>query len=338
MTVRVGVIGVGMIGQAHIHRLTHALPGVQVGAVSDVDAQRAAAIAAELPGCRVHPTGQDLIADDAVDAVMVTSWGGTHEEFVLAGIAAGKQVFCEKPLATTQEACRNIIDAETAAGRRLVMVGFMRRYDEGYRAMRDVLADGALGAPLMVHCAHRNASVPPTYVEDMAIQDTAVHEIDVTRWLLDDEITAARVLIPRRNSNAEPHLRDPLLVVLETSQGTLVDVEVSVNIRYGYDIRCEVVGELGTVALADRAEVVVRRDGRVGGTVPTDWRERFRRAYDTELGDWLAAVAAGGSTGPSSWDGYAATAVADACLVALRTGERVPVALGERPALYAKAD
>jgi myo-inositol 2-dehydrogenase/D-chiro-inositol 1-dehydrogenase len=338
MTVRVGVIGVGMIGQAHIHRLTHVLPGVHISAVSDVDAQRAAAVAADLPGCRVHPTGQELIGDDAVDAVMVTSWGGTHEEFVLAGIAAGKQVFCEKPLATTQEACRHIIDAETAAGRRLVMVGFMRRYDDGYRAMRDVLADGSLGAPLLVHCAHRNASVPPTYLEDMAINDTAVHEIDVTRWLLDDEIAAARVLTPRRNRNAEPHLRDPLLVLLETSRGTLIDVEVSVNIRYGYDIRCEVVGELGTVALADRAEVVVRRDGRVGGAVPTDWRERFRRAYDTELGDWLTAVAAGGTTGPSSWDGYAATAVADACLVALRTGERVPVALGERPALYAKAD
>jgi myo-inositol 2-dehydrogenase/D-chiro-inositol 1-dehydrogenase len=338
MTVRVGVIGAGMIGQAHIHRLTHVLPGVRVSAVSDVDAHRAAVVAADVPSCRVHPTGQELIADDAVDAVMVTSWGGTHEEFVLAAIAAGKQVFCEKPLATTQEACRHIIDAETASGRRLVMVGFMRRYDDAYQAMRDVLADGSLGAPLLVHCAHRNATVPTTYVEDMAINDTAIHEIDVTRWLLDDEIAAARVLTPRRNSRAAAHLRDPLLVLLETFRGTLIDVEVSVNIGYGYDIRCEVVGERGTVALADRAAVVVRRDARVGGAVPTDWPERFRRAYDAELADWLAAVATGDTTGPSSWDGYAATTVADACLVALRTGERVPVALGERPALYAKAD
>jgi myo-inositol 2-dehydrogenase / D-chiro-inositol 1-dehydrogenase len=338
VTVRVGVIGTGMIGQAHIDRLTHVLPGARVAAVSDVDAQRANAIAADLPGCRVHATGQDLIADDGVDAVVVTSWGPTHEEFVLAGIAAGKQVFCEKPLATTQEACRRIIEAETASGRRMVMVGFMRRYDEAYVALREAVDAGAVGAPLIVHCAHRNPSVPPTYVDDMAINDTAVHEIDVVRWLLGDEIVAARVLAPRRNSQAASHLRDPLMVLLETAAGALIDVEVSVNIRYGYDIRCEVVGELGTAALADRGEVLLRREGRVGGAVPGDWRDRFRRAYDAELRDWLAAVTAGGTTGPSSWDGYAATAVADACLASLRTGERVPVTLGDRPDLYGKAD
>ena len=76
-------------------------------------------------------TGQDLISDPGVDAIIVASWGPTHEEYVLAGIAAGKQVFCEKPLATTREACERILDAEVAAGRRLVMVGFMRRYDDG---------------------------------------------------------------------------------------------------------------------------------------------------------------------------------------------------------------
>jgi myo-inositol 2-dehydrogenase/D-chiro-inositol 1-dehydrogenase len=338
VTVRVGVIGVGMIGQAHIQRLSHDLPGAQIVAVCDVEAQRAVAVAADLPGCRTHATGQDLIADGGVDAVVVTSWGGTHEEFVLAAIAAGKQVFCEKPLATTQEACRRIIDAETAAGRRLVMVGFMRRYDEAYRALRAAVDGGVLGAPLFVHCAHRNPSVPASYVEDMSITDTAVHEIDAMRWLLGDEIVAVRVLAPRRNRHAERHLRDPLFVLFEMSSGTLVDVEVSVNIHYGYDIRCEVVGELGTAALADRNEIIVRREGLAGGAVPADWRQRFRRAYDAELREWLVAVAAGGTTGPSSWDGYAATAVADASLEALRTGERVLVAVGERPPLYAKAD
>jgi myo-inositol 2-dehydrogenase/D-chiro-inositol 1-dehydrogenase len=334
MTVRVGVVGVGMIGQEHVRRLTRVLNGAEVVAVTDVDPARAADVASRLPAARVLATGKDVVADDAVDAVVVTSWGPTHEEYVLAAVAAGKPVFCEKPLATTRQACRNVLDAESAAGRRLVMVGFMRRYDASYRALKAALAEGGLGAALMAHCAHRNATVPPSYTSDMAINDTAVHEIDIVRWLLDDEIAAARVLRPRRNSRGAEHLVDPLVVVLETAGGALVDVEVSVNIGYGYDIRCEVVCEGGTAALAETGGVVVRSGGRWGGAVPVDWRERFLRAYDVELQDWVDAVAAGSSTGPSAWDGYAATVVADACLEALRTGERVPVSLGDRPALY----
>src|SRR5262245_23200523 len=110
MTVNVGVIGVGMIGQDHIRRLTQVLSGARVSAVTDVNLDRAKEIAAGLPAAKAVSSGEDLIADDDVDAVVVTSWGPTHEQYVLASIAAGKQVFCEKPLATSREACDRIID------------------------------------------------------------------------------------------------------------------------------------------------------------------------------------------------------------------------------------
>jgi myo-inositol 2-dehydrogenase/D-chiro-inositol 1-dehydrogenase len=335
MTVNVGVIGVGMIGQDHIRRLTQVLSGARVAALSDVDADRARTVAKDLPGAvTVHETGQDLIGDDRVDAVLVTSWGPTHEEFVLAGIAAGKQVFCEKPLATTREACDRILDAEVAAGRRLVMVGFMRRYDAGYQAMKDVVSGGAIGAPLVFHSAHRNASVPPQYTSDMIINDTCVHDIDISRWLLGTEVAAVRVIQPRRNRYAAGHLADPLLVLMEMADGTVVDVEAMINIGYGYDIRGEIVGERGTVELADVSPVTVKRDGRYGAAVPADWRERFVRAYDLELQAWINAVAGDGTTGPSTWDGYAATVVSDAALRALTEGERVEVFQREQPELY----
>ncbi len=338
MTVRVGVIGVGMIGQDHIRRITQVLSGGAVVAVTDVDAARAEHVAADLPGATVHPAGNDLIGDGDVDAVLVTSWGATHEEHVLAAIDSGKPVFCEKPLATTREACLRIIDAEMANGRRLVQVGFMRRYDSGYRALKAALEDGTIGAPLMMHCAHRNPSAPPYgFTTEMIVSDSAVHEIDLVRWLFDTEVVATSILKPRRSSKGGADLHDPLIVLLEMASGVLVDVEVFVNATYGYDIRGEIVGEIGTVALADSGEVTVQAGGRRGGRVPADWRDRFGRTFDAELQDWLKAVAAGTSTGPGAWDGYAAAAVTDSCLEALRTGQRTAVSLAERPDFYAKA-
>ena len=335
MTLKVGVIGTGMIGRDHIRRITQVLAGARVVALSDTNADVAREVAAGLENATVHATGQELIEDPNVDAVVVASPGPTHDEYVVASIAAGKPVFCEKPLATTTEACRTIIDAEVAHGSRLVQVGFMRRYDAAYRALKSTIDSGAIGAPLMYYSGHRNPAVPDSYTKDMAIVDTAVHDIDVTRWLLGEEFAAIRVIAAKPNSHGSD-LLDPLLMILETESGVLVNIETSVNIRYGYDIRGEVVGEDGTAALADRGPVVLRSANHVGVAVPTDWRERFIDAYDVELQEWINAVAAGdGPTGPSSWDGFAAQVVCDAGVKALHSGEHVKIELRDKPAIYA---
>ncbi|WOT39962.1 Gfo/Idh/MocA family oxidoreductase [Streptomyces coeruleorubidus] len=335
MTVRVGVIGAGMIGQDHIRRLTEVVTGAAVTAVTDIDAARAAEVAARV-GATALPTGAELIASVDVDAVLVTSWGPTHAEHVLSAIAAGKPVFCEKPLATTAEDCLRIVDAERAHGRRLVQVGFMRRFDAGYRQMKEVLSTGSLGAPLIVHCAHRNPTVPESYHSAMAAQDTAVHEIDVLRWLLDDEIVSAQVVTPRATSKRFAHLKDPQIMIFETSEGVRIDLEVFVNCQYGYDIQCEVVGEDGLVRLPDPAAVGVRTAARHGTSVLQDWKDRFAEAFDTEFREWVAGVAAGAEpTGPSSWDGYAATVITDAAVRSLETGGgTVTVDMKPRPAFY----
>jgi myo-inositol 2-dehydrogenase/D-chiro-inositol 1-dehydrogenase len=117
----------------------------------------------------------------------------------------------------------------------------------------------------------------------------------------------------------------------------MVDVEVFGTLPYGYDIRCEVVREFGTAALGDGSPVVLRKDGLRSDHVPDDFRERFGRAYETELQEWVDSVAGGEVTGPGAWDGYAATAVAESCVAALQTGERVPVQLRKRPSFYSQA-
>jgi myo-inositol 2-dehydrogenase/D-chiro-inositol 1-dehydrogenase len=307
---------------------------VDVVAVSDIDRARGAEAAPA--GADVLDDAAALIRSDNVQAVVICSWGPAHEEQLLLCIAAGKPVFCEKPLVTSEAAALRVMKAEVARGRRLVQVGFMRRFDADYRRLKAVLDSGALGAPLMFHAVHRNASVPEgLYTSDMLLNDTLVHDADISRWLLNDEITGVEVRVPRRSSRGKD-LRDPVMVLLHLASGVLVDVEISVNIAYGYDIRGEVSCEMGVAALPNRPATIISDAHGVRHAIPADWRERFIEAYDQEFRDWIVAAARGGAAGPSTWDGYAATLVADAALRAVDSGCLEPIAMREKPALYAR--
>lgn len=332
MTLKVGVIGTGMIGQDHMRRLTEVLSGVRVVAVNDIDGKRAAAAAPE--GGRLYNTAEELIRSDTVEAVVICSWGPAHEEQLLACINAGKPVFCEKPLVTSEKAALRVMEAELAFGHRLVQVGFMRRFDADYRLLKAVIDGGSLGAPLMYHSVHRNASVPAgLYTSDMPLNDTLVHDADISRWLLSDEIAGVEVRLPRRSSRGGD-LRDPTLVLLHMASGALVTVEISVNIAYGYDIRGEVSCERGVASLPERPSAVIRDQHGVRQLVPTDWRERFIDAYDQEFREWIATARQGTANGPSTWDGYASALVADAALRAVESGQFEKIEMREKPALY----
>jgi myo-inositol 2-dehydrogenase/D-chiro-inositol 1-dehydrogenase len=334
MSLRIGVIGTGMIGQDHIRRLTQVLSGVEVVAVSDIDLDRAKAAAPE--GADVFDRPEALIGADRVQAVVICSWGPAHEEQLLACIAAGKPVFCEKPLVTSEAAVLRVMDAEVEFGRRLVQVGFMRRFDADYRRLKAVIDGGTLGAPLLYHSAHRNASVPETWTSDMPLTDTLVHDADISRWLLGDAVTGVEVRVPRRNRRGKD-LRDPAFVLLHMVSGAIVDVEISVNIAYGYDIRGEVSCEEGVASLPNRPAPVVSDRHGIRQAIPDDWRERFIEAYDREFHEWIVAAGEGTATGPSTWDGYAATLVADAALRAVDSGRLEPVTMRKKPPLNGTA-
>ena len=333
MTLRIGVVGTGQMGRYHVERLAGSVPDAEVVAVSDVFVEGAKQVAEQV-GARAYSDGHELIGDDQVQAVLIASPGFTHEEFTLACLAADKPVLCEKPLAPTIDACLRVLDAEAAKPRRLVQVGFMRRYDDGFRALKATVGSGRVGRPLLLHCRHRNATVPPGFTTDMMITDSVVHDIDVTRWLLGQEIVAATVYKARPSSLAPEGLGDPQMVLLETAEGVLVDVESFVTCQYGYDIRYELVGESGTVSLGEEPGVQVRAEGGHQGPIPADFRERFAAAYQSELQEWVSGVLRGEVVGPSAWDGYATQAVAEAGVESQAKGGRVAVELVDRPPLY----
>ncbi len=338
MSLRVGVIGAGLMGTTHVRVLSTSVAAAEVVSVSDAIAENAERLAREVGVDTVYTDALQLIRDPGVDAVVVASPGDTHEEFVLACLDAGKPVLCETPLATTAEASRRVLEAEAALGRRLVLVGFMRRFDPGYADMKSRVEDGEIGAPVLVHSAHRNATVPPSFDSQMILRDSVVHDVDTARWLLGQEIAKVTVLTPRSTSKAPEGVRDPLFVLFETEYGVLVDVEAFVNAQYGYDIRCEVVGEEGTVELTPPATVQLRREGRIASDVPMRFQERFASAYAHELQSWVASIADGAACGASAWDGYAASAVCEAAVESLATGQPTDVLLEARPALYAGSD
>ncbi len=335
MTVQVGIIGVGAMGADHFERLAERVAGARVVAVADVDLARAERLAAGTPGVRAYGDGQELIDDPAVQAVVVVTWGRFHAKDVVAALAADKDVFCEKPMAESVEDCRRIVDAEIAHGRRRITVGFTRRFDAGYRAMKSALDAGTVGAPLMAHCVHRNATAPPYgFTEEQFMTDSAVHEIDVCRWLFGQEMAAVRVMRPAPTTAGTPGLQDPQFLIMETAGGAVIDVEVFMNCGYAYDVRCELVAETGTLSLGEPTAVVVRQEGARAGPISPGYLERFALAYDRELQEWVDGVSVGRAIEPTAWDGLAATMVSTACVESLHGAGRVEVGMPEKPEFY----
>jgi myo-inositol 2-dehydrogenase / D-chiro-inositol 1-dehydrogenase len=323
MTVRVGVVGAGIMGADHVNTLHRYVRGAAVSMIADVDPGRAQAAGAGVPEVRVTEDAFALIDDPSVDAVVIASHDSTHADLTLAVIRAGKPVMCEKPLAPTVDECRRVAQAESAS---LVSVGFMRRFDPAYVELKAALQAGACGAPLLLHCVSRGVTAGPGATSETSIVGSAIHEFDVVPWLLGAPITAVS-WHPPRSAPEVTGMQDPQLMLLRTADGVLTTVEVFLNARYGYDIRCEVVGERGTVALTNPTRVVSDTDLRRSTGYPADWRPRFADAYRLELQAWIDAIVAGArSPLPTAQDGLAAVAVAQAVIASMnRSGAVTPV-------------
>ena len=282
----------------------------------DIDQERANAVAAACDGARVHADAGDLIADPAVDAILIASTDRTHAEFAIACIEAGKPVLCEKPLATNDGRCRarpaRRAGSRAAAG---TQVGFMREYDQAHRDFYDLLHGGVIGAALKFRSVHINPRFIRELTIDSVITNSLIHDIHSARWIMGEEICSAYVQwvsvdpAPVREARVSPIFRSIF------DSGAIGSLEYNGDSGYGYEVTVEVTGaKPGDVesARAIRAPHCARR-GRLSRAITSNWPQRFGQAYLDEVQAWIDAIGRKDATGPSAWDGYMSLVVADAC-------------------------
>ncbi len=332
--ISVGVIGTGGMGGMHAENLHSRVPGARLAAVADLDTARAEKLAERSGSTAVYGDAVELIRDDNVEAVVIASPDPTHAPLALECLKNGKPVLCEKPLADSADAALEVVEAEVELGKKLVQVGFMRRYDPQHVAVKEAVESGSVGAPVVFKGWHRNADLDPGITSEWVVINATIHDIDSARWFIEEEIEEVYV----RGVNTAPKLGkdvwDVQLIQFSTTGGRMGSIETNVVSGYGYEVGVELVGEQGVVRSAPPAGAVVRRDYAASQRIEDGWLDRFHAAYVIEIQRWVESLGNGGPTGPDAWDGYASLVVADACLASLRSGSPQKVAKLNPPALY----
>jgi myo-inositol 2-dehydrogenase/D-chiro-inositol 1-dehydrogenase len=320
------------MGGRHAANLRSRVGRARLTAVADPDLDRAKEVAAP-SGALVFPDGEELIASPEVDAVVIASPDPTHASLAIACLDHGKPALVEKPLATTVADAGAVVAREAALGRRLLQLGFMRRYDPQHVAVANAVRDGTIGRPLLFRGWHRNPAEPtPPSSADVLIK-AAVHDLDSARWLLDDELAEITV----RGTTIDPSRTDQLdlqLITAGTARGALAMIEVNKDSGFGYEVGVEITGSSGMISTPPHHTPTVRHRGLMRQRVEADWLERFAAAYIAEVQAWVGAARSGTATGPSAWDGYVSLAAAIAGVESIERSTPIAVELQERPALY----
>ena len=329
MTVRFGLLGAGRIGKVHA-RAVGSNPDAELVAVADAMPQAAKDIAAAY-GAEVRSIEEIEKADD-IDAVVICTPTDTHADLIERFARAGKAIFCEKPIdldVKRVETCLAVVEKAKAA----LMVGFNRRFDPHFAAVKKAIDDGAIGKVEMVTITSRDPGAPPVdYIKRSGgiFRDMTIHDFDMARFLLGEEPVSvsahASVLVDSKIGEAGDY--DSVSVILETASGRQALISNSRRATYGYDQRIEVHGSKGMVAAENQRPVSIEVANDKGYTRPPlhdFFMTRYIDAYANEIAAFIAALAAKKKASPSGADGLAALRLADAALKSAKTGKTVRV-------------
>jgi myo-inositol 2-dehydrogenase/D-chiro-inositol 1-dehydrogenase len=309
-TIRIGVIGAGRIGKIHAENLATRIPGVEVAAIADVNRAAAEETAARLHIAKACADYQDILGDKSIDAVAICSSTDTHSRLIMEVAAAGKHIFCEKPIDHDLARIDQALTSAKNAGVRL-QIGFNRRFDPNFRKVRELVMAGKIGKPHLLRITSRDPAPPsPEYakVSGGMFLDMTIHDFDMARYIVGSNVTevyaAAGVLVDPRIGEAGDV--DTAIITLYFENGAIGTIDNSRQAVYGYDQRVEVFGSGGMVAVANNTpdtHVYSNGEGVQSAKPLYFFLERYTDSFINELKEFIKSIQEGTETPVTGMDG-----------------------------------
>ncbi|EKF60831.1 myo-inositol 2-dehydrogenase [Agrobacterium albertimagni AOL15] len=329
MVTRLALLGAGRIGKVHAKAIAEDKRAKLV-AVADAFADAANAITAQT-GCAVK-TIEEIEADKDIDAVIICTPTNTHADLIERFAKAGKAIFCEKPIDLDVARAKACLETVRAVGGK-VMLGFNRRFDPHFQAVRKEIDKGSIGKVEMVTITSRDPGAPPAdyiKVSGGIFRDMTIHDFDMARFLLGEEIetvqASASVLVDPKIGELGDY--DSASLILTTKSGRQAIISNSRRASYGYDQRIEVHGSLGSVSAENQRPVsieVANKDGYTRPPLHDFFMTRYTAAYAAEISAFIDALDNGTPMAPSAEDGLIALALADAAVKSAKDKSAVTV-------------
>jgi myo-inositol 2-dehydrogenase/D-chiro-inositol 1-dehydrogenase len=333
-TINVGVIGAGRIGRLHAENLVYRVPEASLVAISDIFVEAAEGAATKLGVPAAYKDHRRILDDEGIDAVLICSSTDTHAQLIEEAADAGKQIFCEKPIALDLGAIDRALAAVERAGVKL-QIGFNRRFDPNFKRVQEAVADGEIGEPHILRITSRDPAPPPieyVKVSGGLFLDMTIHDFDMARFLVGSEVeevyAAAGIMVDPAIGEAGDV--DTTIITLRFVDGVLGAIDNSRQAVYGYDQRVEVFGSQGMVACSNDTpnSAVVSDAQSVRSALPLFFFvERYTQSYVSEIKAFVQCVVNDTPPPVSGLDGRAPVVMGYAAAKSLR--EKRPVRLSE---------
>ena len=333
--IKMGVLGVGEMGKRHAENLRRLVPEARLVGIADFSVERARQVAEELEIENYYPSLEAMLERKDLDAVLIATPDKFHASNVIAAAGAGKDILCEKPLALNLGDARAALAAVAKSGRRL-QVGFMRRYDPAYASAMKRIESGEIGVPVIFKSIGRDQFGPPigayhANLSGMLFYASTVHDFDLARWMMQDEVTrvSSFATVAIRPEVAEFGDIVAGVVNLEYQRGAIGNVESYAQSVYGYDVRTEVVGSLGSILIGSlQQHSAVFLTGTGGARVLSDhFLSRFADAYLAEVRDFVHNILHELPLRVSGEDGLKALEITVAAEESYSQGKSIDVAM-----------